>query len=98
MRLNGRHGTSGATGTTPGSATSGRQDDLASSSGMGECLFGSVYDRSINSCVIISDRFYVHYYGLISVELVLLSTHGFSCTAKAVVVTRETDEYKECPF
>lgn len=38
MRLNGRHGISGATGTSPGNVTSGRQDELASSTGMDDMM------------------------------------------------------------
>jgi hypothetical protein len=52
MRLNGRHGSSGATGT-PGNVTSGRQDELASSTGMGKYLCGFVYGRSRNSSIVI---------------------------------------------
>jgi hypothetical protein len=53
MRLNGRHGISGATGTSPGNVTSGRQDELASSSGMGKYLCGPVYGSSRNFSTII---------------------------------------------
>jgi hypothetical protein len=71
MRLNGRHGTSGSTGTNPGSTAAVRQHDLASSSGMGKCLM-PVCDHSRNNSVAIFDTFYVHCYAL-----VLLSTPGF---------------------
>lgn len=38
MRLNGRHGTSGATGTISGSNTFERRDEFTSSSGVGEFI------------------------------------------------------------
>lgn len=52
MRLNGRHGISGATGTAPGNVTSGRPDEHSSSAGMGKYSFGLVYGRSGNSSTI----------------------------------------------
>jgi hypothetical protein len=47
----------------------------------------SVYGRSRNPSVLIFDTLCVRCYGLISVELVLLSTPGISCAAKVVIFT-----------
>jgi hypothetical protein len=66
MRLNGRHGSSGATGNTPGNITSGRQDELASSTGMGKYLCGLVYGRSRNSSIVIFQIMFPFLHGVMA--------------------------------
>jgi hypothetical protein len=65
MRLNGRHGSSGATGTSPGNVTSGRQDELASSTGIGKYLCVLVYGSSRNPCTLIFQIMFLFLHGVV---------------------------------
>lgn len=66
MRLNGRHGISGATGNSPANVTSGRPDELASSAGMGKYLCFLVYGGNGNSCTVSFQTIFSSLHGVVT--------------------------------